>query len=253
MSTEKTDDAVVEDGKKAPATAKKATPLGSGSPPPPKVEHFTPDERAARARRRAPRCPARSHAEWEPPAAPAGSGRAARGAGADARAGTRADPLRADARLAVHLLPRRRVPDGVRPFRRPAHRAARPALRRRAPVELRRVRGSRPAAGLRRSTTSTRRCPARSSGTSSAWSRASRSPGATAASTPKTRREGQRWPSARVVPRGDAASSRRCEPGHLVRATRCRGGRSRLQPRARPPSSASGSRRTSPRRGRRTA
>ena len=46
---------------------------------------------------------------------PARSGRPARGAGADARAGARADPLRPHARLAVHVLPRRRVPDGVRP------------------------------------------------------------------------------------------------------------------------------------------
>ena len=40
-------------------------------------------------------------------------------------------------------------PDGRRPRRRAAHRAARAALRRRAPLELRRVRRARPAAGVR--------------------------------------------------------------------------------------------------------
>ena len=44
--------------------------------------------------------------------APPRSGGAAGGAGADAGAGARPDPLRPDARLAVHVLPRRRVPDG---------------------------------------------------------------------------------------------------------------------------------------------
>ena len=56
-------------------------------------------------------------------AGPARSGRPARGAGADARAGAGADPLRAHARLAVHVLPRRRRPDGRRPRRRAADRA----------------------------------------------------------------------------------------------------------------------------------
>ena len=53
----------------------------------------------------------------------------------------------------------RRLPDGVRSLRRPAHRPARAALRRRAPLELRGLRGARPAARSSASTTSTRRLP----------------------------------------------------------------------------------------------
>ena len=107
-------------------------------------------------------------------------GRAARGSGRDPRAGAGADPQRADAGVAVHVLPRRRDADGVRSRGGAADAATRAAVRRRAPVELRR-RSRRPTAGSSSvSTTSTRRCPARSSGTSSAWSRASRWPGAIA-------------------------------------------------------------------------
>ena len=58
--------------------------------------------------------------------------------------------LRADAGVAVHVLPRGRLPDGGGSRRRAAHRPARAALRRRAPVELRWVRRARPAAGVRR-------------------------------------------------------------------------------------------------------
>ena len=76
------------------------------------------------------------------------SGRAAGGAGGVAGAGARADPLRADAGVAVHVLPRRGLPDGGRPGRRAADRAGRAALRRCAPVQLRRVRRARPAAGV---------------------------------------------------------------------------------------------------------
>jgi len=65
-------------------------------------------------------------------AAPARPGRPARGAGPDARARPRADPLRPDARLGVHVLPRRRLPDGLRSRGDAAHRAAHAALRRRA-------------------------------------------------------------------------------------------------------------------------
>ena len=68
MSTEQTEDTVAEDGKKTPATAKKATPLGSGSSgPAAKVEHFTPAERAARGKASRAEVPRSSHAEWEPP------------------------------------------------------------------------------------------------------------------------------------------------------------------------------------------
>ena len=66
--------------------------------------------------------------------------RSARGAGADASAGARPDPVRAHARVAVHLLPRRRLPDGGRSRGRAADGIARSALRRRAPLQLRHLR-----------------------------------------------------------------------------------------------------------------
>ena len=81
-------------------------------------------------------------------APPAGSGRAARGAGQDPCPGARADPLRPHARLAVHVLPRCRLPDGVRSRDRAADGTPHPALRRRASVELRRLCGTGPEARL---------------------------------------------------------------------------------------------------------
>ena len=59
----------------------------------------------------------------------------------------------------------------------------RPALRRRAPLELRRLRSARPPARLQRERLRRDAARARSSGTSSDWLRASRSRGATGAST----------------------------------------------------------------------
>ena len=60
-----------------------------------------------------------------------------------------ADPLRADVGLALRLLPRRRRGDGRRPRRHPRLRAAGAGLRRRPPVQLRRLRGARPPPRLR--------------------------------------------------------------------------------------------------------
>ena len=57
--------------------------------------------------------------------------------GATRVAGAAADPLRAHGRLAVHLLPRRGRGHGRRPRRRAPDQAPRPAVRRRAPVQLR--------------------------------------------------------------------------------------------------------------------
>ena len=79
---------------------------------------------------------------------PARSRRPARGAVGVAGAGAGADPLRADARVAVHVLPRRGLPDGLGSRRRAEDGAGGAALRRCAPVELRRLRGRRPAADL---------------------------------------------------------------------------------------------------------
>ena len=78
--------------------------------------------------------------------APPRSDRAARAPGADARARARADPLRAHAGLAVHVLPRRGADHGERPGGDAALGAHGAVLRRRAPVELRRVRLARAAA-----------------------------------------------------------------------------------------------------------
>ena len=63
--------------------------------------------------------------------------------------GARPDPLRADARLAVHLLPRRGADHGRRPGGDAALRVPGPVLRRRAPLELRPLRLARAAARLR--------------------------------------------------------------------------------------------------------
>src|SRR5262245_66652421 len=55
MSTEQTE-----------ATTAEKMPLGAGSTPAPKVEHFTPEERAARGKAARADVPRTSHAEWEP-------------------------------------------------------------------------------------------------------------------------------------------------------------------------------------------
>ena len=78
-----------------------------------------------------------------------GPGRPARAPGQDARPRARADPLRADARLAVHVLPRRGADHGQRPRGDAALGSDGAVLRRRAPVELRRVRLARAPAGVR--------------------------------------------------------------------------------------------------------
>ena len=67
MSTEKTEDAVAEDAKKPAPKTKATTPLGAGAPQAPKIEHFTPEERAARGKAARAEVPRTSHAEWEPP------------------------------------------------------------------------------------------------------------------------------------------------------------------------------------------
>ena len=125
------------------------------------------------------------------------------------------DPLRADARVAVHVLPRRRLPDGRGSGRR---RRAPGCTRSSAATRICRTSAAsrRPTGGSSSaSTTSTRRCPARSSGTSSGSSRASRSPAAIAASTPRSARAINRA-AVRVVPRGDARVRRDAEPRPLV-------------------------------------
>ncbi len=79
-----------------------------------------------------------------------GPGRPAARAGRDAGPRTGGGTERPDAGLAVHVLPRRRAADGARSGRQPRLRPACAAVRGRAPVQLRRLRVARAAAGLRR-------------------------------------------------------------------------------------------------------
>ena len=113
------------------------------------VDHFTVDERAARGKATRAEVPRSSPRRVGGAAEPRRPRRAARGAGPDARPGAGADPLRPDAGVAVHVLPRRRRADGRRSRGRPAHRADRPALRRRPSLQLRHLRDARPPAHVR--------------------------------------------------------------------------------------------------------
>ena len=118
-----------------------ATARVSDASQPPLTRHAGKAARAA--------APARSHAEFEPAADRSDPVDAARAPGAHARARARPDPLRPHARVAVHVLPRRGGDHGRGPRVDPAVGAAGAVLRRRAPVELRRLRLARPAARLR--------------------------------------------------------------------------------------------------------
>ena len=143
----------------------KTSTAAENSRPAARVDHFTVEERVARGKAARGEVPRSTHAAWEPPKDRQKPGRAARGAGADARAGAGADPLRADARVAVHVLPGRGLPDGVRPVGSAPHRPAHAAVRGRASVELRRLRGARPAARVQHQRLRRDAARARSSGT----------------------------------------------------------------------------------------
>ena len=141
--------------------------------------HLTPEERALRGKAARAEVPRSSHAGFDASAHRPRPGRAARGAG-----DRRGSP--SWCRSATAGCSSRRSPStGARRCIMAADlagdaelRAARPALRRRPPVELRRA-SPRPSGGWSStSTTSTRRCRGRGSGTSSASRRASRSPAA---------------------------------------------------------------------------
>ena len=103
------------DGRAATATAT-ATALGARSAVR-KVAHLSPEERVARGKAARNETPRSSHGAWEPGAHPAGPGGAAGGAGREPGAGAGSDPVRADAGLAVHVLPRCGVDHGRRPGR----------------------------------------------------------------------------------------------------------------------------------------
>jgi uncharacterized protein (DUF2252 family) len=66
MSTEQTE-AKGAQAESATEASAGQTLMGTGSSPAPKVEHFTPEERAARGKAARAEVPRTSHAEWEPP------------------------------------------------------------------------------------------------------------------------------------------------------------------------------------------
>ena len=110
---------------------------------------LTVSERHARGRAARSEAPRSAHADWGPHPDRPRAGRAARGAGADAGPRARADPQWAHGLVGVRVLPRRRLRHGQRPRRDAAHRPERAGLRRRPPVELRRLRRARPPPRLR--------------------------------------------------------------------------------------------------------
>ena len=112
------------------------------------LPHFTPAERAARGKAARGEIPRSSHGAWEPAPNRRDPVDLLEEQAQDTPSGARPDPLWTHARLSVRLLSRRRVPDGCGSRRRRADGSARPALRRRTPLELRRLRGSRPEARL---------------------------------------------------------------------------------------------------------
>ena len=148
-------------------------------------------------------------------------GRSPRGTGADASSGARPDPVRAHAGVPVRLLPRRRVSHGGRPRGRAPDGIARPALRRRAPLELRHLRGAGPEARLQ---------PQRLRRDAAGAVRVGRQ---AARREPRGRRPGARLRRCEPalgrdgggarVPRGDGALRGDAEHRRLVRAPRRRG------------------------------
>ena len=130
---------------------------GARAPAP--VAHPTPKERAAKGKAARAKVPRESHAGWDPP-----SDRRDPVDLLEEQATSRVPelvPIRYGRMLdlAVRLLSGRGLPHGRRPRLDAAVRAHRPGLRRRAPLELRRVRLPRAASWCSTSTTSTRRFP----------------------------------------------------------------------------------------------
>ena len=113
------------------------------------VEQLSHADRVARGKDARAVAPLESHAEFTPGRV-AGSGRAAAGPGEVAGAGAGAGPARADAGVAVHVLPGGGAADGGRPGRHARLGAAGAAVRGRAPVQFRRVRLAGAEPGLRR-------------------------------------------------------------------------------------------------------
>ena len=106
-------------------------------------------ERVARGKAARREVPRSSHASVRAGGASARPGRAAGAPGRHPLARARPHPLRADARLAVHLLSRRGADHGCRPGPDSANGLHRPVLRRCPPLELRPLRLARATARLR--------------------------------------------------------------------------------------------------------
>ena len=117
----------------------------------------SPAGRGAAPDRRRARCAGANRAHQRPPLEPrrvradgqGGSDRPARVAGGAACAGARADPIRPDAGVAVHVLPGSCAADGRRPRVDAELGLACAALRRRPSLELRRLRIARTPPGVR--------------------------------------------------------------------------------------------------------
>ena len=130
------------------STTSSSTAAGNGAIS--TVPHLSVAERVAHGKAARAEVPRSSHAVYEPPRRRAGPGQTARTPGKDARARARPDPLRAHARLAVYVLSGSRPDHGQRPGDDATLRAYGAVLRRRTPVQLRRVRLARADAGVRR-------------------------------------------------------------------------------------------------------
>ena len=152
--------------------------------------------------------------------APARSGQGARGPGQEPGPRAGPDPLRADARLGVHVLSRRRGDHGDGPREDPRVRVARPGMRRCPPVELRRLRRPRPQPGDGRQRL--RRDPA---GALGVGPEAPRGELRDRRARPRLHPEGdpRRGPDhGPLLPRGDARVRDDAKPRRLVRAPRRR-------------------------------
>ena len=152
--------------------------------------------------------------------APARPGQSARGPGHEPCPGARADPLRADAGLALHVLSRRRSDHGHGPREDTPVRVACPGMRRRAPLELRSLRRTGSPSGVGRQRL--RRNPSGALGVGSKAPRSEfRDRRARSRLHPEAdpRRGAQHGPP---LPRGDAGVRRDAKPRRLVRAPRRR-------------------------------
>ena len=190
----------------------------------------TREQRVARGKAARAEVPRSSHAEFKPAAGRPDPVTLLESQDASRVPELLPDPVRADGRLRLHVLPRRRPAHGERPGRHPADRADRPGLRRRAPVQLRRVRlaGAEPRLRHQR----LRRDPARAVGVGRQAARGE----------PGDRRAGQRLLHEGAA--GDRAGGGVGVPARDAGVRRPHRARGLVRPRRRRPRSSPGSDRT---------